>query len=55
MENWINRISHRSPMQIEKFQPDSKWIISETRFTEFPASFVDPRVGFSRSASESDD
>ena len=27
----------------------------ETRFTEFPALSVDPRVGISRSASETDD
>ena len=50
----INRIYHRSPMQIGKSQPKGKWIMPETRFTKFPALSVDPRVGFSRSASEVD-
>ena len=29
-------------------------MLPETRFTEFPALSVDPRVGISRSASETD-
>ena len=37
-----------------KSQPDGKRIIPETRFTEFPALSVDPRVGISRPASETD-
>ena len=41
----INRIYHRSPMQTEKIQPEGKQIMPETRFTEFPALSVDPRVG----------
>ena len=49
-----NRICHRSPMQTEKSQPKGKRIIPETRFTEFPALSVDPRVGISRSASKTD-
>ena len=32
-------------MQTEKSQPEGKWIMPETRFTEFPALSVDPRVG----------
>ena len=52
--NLINRIYHRSPMQNEKSQPEGKRIIPETRFTEFPALSVDPRVGISRSALETD-
>ena len=39
-------------MQKEKSQPEGKRIMPETRFTEFPALSVDPRVGISRSASE---
>ena len=34
-------------MKIEKSQPEGQRIMSETRFTEFPALFVDPRVGIS--------
>ena len=49
-----NRIHHRSPMQIEQFQPEGKRIMPESRFTEFSALSVDPRVGISRSASETD-
>ena len=48
----INRIYHQSLMQTEKSQPESKGIMPETRFTEFPALSVDPRVGISCSASE---
>ena len=36
----------RSQMQAEKSQPEGKRIMPETRFTEFPALSVDPRVGF---------
>ena len=50
----INRIYHRSPMQTEKCQSEGKWIMPETRFTEFPALSVDTRVDISRSASETD-
>ena len=50
-----NRIYHRSPMQTEKFQPEGKRMMPETRFTSFPALSVDPRVGISRSASKTDD
>ena len=42
-------------MQTEKSQPEGKRILPETRFTEFPAFSVDPRVGISRSASHTDD
>ena len=41
-------------MQTEKSQPEGKRIMPETRFTEFPALSVDPRVGISQSASETD-
>ena len=44
-----NRFSHRSPMQTEKYQPEGKRRMPETRFTEFSAFSVDPRVGISRS------
>ena len=37
-------------MQTEKSQPVSKQIMLETRFTEFQALSVDPRVGISLSA-----
>ena len=49
-----NRIYHRSSMQTEKYQPEGKRIMPETRLTEFPALSVDPRVEISRSASETD-
>ena len=39
-----NRILHRSLMQTEKFQPEGKRIMPETRFTEFPALSFDRRV-----------
>ena len=48
----INRIYHRSLMQTKKSQPEGKLIMPETRFTEFPALSVDPRVGISLSALE---
>ena len=51
----INRIYHWSLMQTEKSQPEGKRIVPETRFTEFPALFVDPRVGISRSSLETHD
>ena len=51
-EDGINRIDHRSPMQTEKSQPEGERVMSETRFTEFPAYSVDSRVKISRSASE---
>ena len=50
----ICRICQRCPMQTEKSQPEGKRIMPETRFTEFPAFSVDPRVGTSQSASETD-
>ena len=50
----INRILHRFPVLTEKFQPEGKRIMPETRFTEFPALTVFPRVGISRSVSEND-
>ena len=37
-------------MQTETSQPEGRRIMPETRFTEFPALSVDPRVGISRSA-----
>ena len=42
-------------MQTQKFQPEGKWIMSETRFTELPAFLVDLKVEISRSAWEDDD
>ena len=50
-----NRIYHWSSMQTEKFQPEGKRIMPETRFNEFPALSVNPRFGISRSPSETDD
>ena len=50
-----NRIYHRSLMQTKKSQPEDKRVMLETRFTEFPALSVDPRVRISRSASQTDD
>ena len=44
-----NRINHRSLMQAAISQSEGKKIMPETRFTEFPALPVDPRVGISRS------
>ena len=48
----INRIYYQSPMQIEQSRPEGKRIMPETRFTELPALSFDPKVGISRSASE---
>ena len=42
-------------MQTEKFQTEGRRIMLETRFTDFPALSVDPRVGISRSAPKTDD
>ena len=39
-------------MQTEKSQPMSEWIMSKTKFTEYRALSVDPRVGISWSASK---
>ena len=49
-----NRIYHRSLMQTEQSQPKGKRIMADTRLTEFPALSVGPRVGISRSESETD-
>ena len=46
-----NRIYHRSLMQTEKSQPEDKWIMPETKFTDR----FRLRVGISQSASETDD
>ena len=37
---------------IHVLEYQGKWIMLETRFTEFPTLFCDPRVEISRSASE---
>ena len=42
-------------MQTEKSQSEDKWVMPETRFTEFKALSVDPRVGISQSELETDD
>ena len=42
-------------MQIDKYQPEDKRIMPETRFTEFSAFSVDPRVGISRVALDTGD
>ena len=42
-------------MQFEKSQPEGKRIMPEIRFTEFSTLSIDPRVGISRSASETED
>ena len=42
-------------MQTEKSLAEGKRIMPETRFTEFAALSVDPMVGISRSALETDD
>ena len=47
-------VYHRPLLQTEKSQPGSKRIMPETRGTEFPELSVDPRVGISRSALETD-
>ena len=41
-------ISHRSPVQTERSQPEGQRIMPETRFTAFLAISVGPRVGISR-------
>ena len=45
---------YRSLMQTEKSLPKGKRIMPERRFTVFPASSVDPWVGISLSALETD-
>ena len=56
-----SRLYRQSPTQTEKFQSKGTdnagnwWIVPETRFTEFPALSIDPRVKISRSASVPDD
>ena len=42
-------------MQTEKSQHENERIMSETRFTEFSALTVHPRVGISLTALETDD
>ena len=42
-------------MQTEKSQPEGKRIMPEMKFTSFLALSVDPRVGISRYALETDD
>ena len=39
-------------MQTEKSQLEGERIMLETRFTEFPALSVDPKIGISRPTSE---
>ena len=51
----IHKIFHWSPMQTEKSQTNSKRIMPETKFAEFPEFSVNPRVGISRSASATED
>ena len=51
VEIWTNRISHLCPMQTENSQPAGKRIMPETKFIEFLALFLDPRVGISQSTS----
>ena len=41
-------------MQTDKAQTEGKQIMPETRFAEFPALSVDPRVGISVSVLETD-
>ena len=47
-----NRIYYPSLMQTDISQSEGKWIMPETRFTEFLALSVDLRVWISWSASE---
>ena len=46
---YVNRIYHRSPMQIEKSQPDCKRIMLEKCLTMCSTLSVNPRVWLSRS------
>ena len=48
-------IYHGSPMQTERSQTEGNRIMPEAMFTEFSALSVDPRVGISWSALETDD
>ena len=50
-----NRIYHRSSMQTEKSQTEGKRIMLEMRCTKLPALSVNPRVGISWSALETND
>ena len=50
----INRIYYQSQMQTEKSQPKGERIMPQMRFTKFLALSIDPRVGISQSASETD-
>ena len=50
----ISTIYHRSQRQTEKSQLEGERIMPERGFSSFPAISVDPRVGISRSASETD-
>ena len=43
-----------SMMRTEKNKPEDKQIMLETRFTEFSALSIYPRVGISQSTSETD-
>ena len=58
-ETYTNKLTnttyHRCPMQTEKSLPKGKRIMPKTRFTEFSALSVDPRMGISLSASTIDD
>ena len=59
---WANCLFHvffvgkiESNIGLRFRQRKDKRIMPETRFTEFPALSVDPRVGISRSVSETDE
>ena len=54
LDRYPKRICHRFLMQTEESLSTGKQIMPETKFTEFPALSVDPRVGISRSAMETD-
>ena len=51
----MNSEMNLSSMQTEKSQSEGERIMPETRFTEFSALSVHPRVGISRSALDTDD
>ena len=55
LDRYPKRICHRFLMQTEESLSKGKQIMPETKFTECPALSVDPRVGISRSAMETDD
>ena len=49
----VNQIESNIGLRCRPRNPNSiKRIMSETRFTKFPALSVDPRIGISRSASK---